>query len=690
MGTCQVNENRIAKARILRKSYPLYHETKLNEEQITNYLSLKENEPEIWDHYLKFNKSKQELQKVNPTLYALFFDEKYKGETSFSINNLKNDDDELFYYFFNKRKYVTVNITNSTVVFPKFSLQYYPHFKDERALLTTITITSSKIMLDDQAAHYINVENCTYLDLSFNKIEQLPENFSKLKNLRYLSLRRNLLHCLPKTFEEFRLTELDLSENKFKKLPKEIFSRSDKLEKLNMNANYLESFEFVGLAEGSPLQFLFLAQNRLKKFPLDIKKFNKIKFVNLDENEIDEKDIDNLKEELSLDVEIKVNGGLVTLKKPQKTEGPSQPRNIESLKSQKAASEASKPNSSGIMSVHSSQNHFSKALRKKSSSSIVPPKKKNDCYSHLLIENPQTQIEKDINGKMRTLIKEKKKNGFDDKQIIEDMKEEKYFIIINVLEDLINAGREKELSLIEDFNLKILFKKCYTAYLTKKEFENTGILNPKYEEMEPFQKKYFLKHVFKGEEKIIEEEVKKKIEEKKESIEKSKANQREDISNLIFLRELNQLLSSSKIKMFLQYLGNIDLNIKKHIINLWETRDNNSFILILTEMKLFLREMLDYYTKNRRNGYDLTYEVEKSKSKNVIHDIFFNEVTLKILYNLGLSDKRPIVFKGIEQERFKFKISESMNVKHGQFENFLLRFINIFKVTKIDPLDLEV
>lgn len=93
--------------------------------------------------------------------------------------------------------------------------------------------------------------------------------------------------------------------------------------------------------------------------------------------------------------------------------------------------------------------------------------------------------------------------------------------------------------------------------------------------------------------------------------------------------------------------------------------------------------------KKKTIGYDLTYEVEKSKSKNVIHDIFFNEVTLRILYKLGLSDKRTIVFKGIEQERFKFNISQLMNAKHGQFENFLSRFINIVKVTKIDPLDLE-
>ena len=90
--------------------------------------------------------------------------------------------------------------------------------------------------------------------------------------------------------------------------------------------------------------------------------------------------------------------------------------------------------------------------------------------------------------------------------------------------------------------------------------------------------------------------------------------------------------------MFLQYLGNIDLKIRGFLINLWESRDNNSFILILTELKLFLKEMIDYYDEKKVTGFDLTYEVEKSQSKSVIHDIFFNDITLKVLYRLGLSD----------------------------------------------------
>ena len=100
--------------------------------------------------------------------------------------------------------------------------------------------------------------------------------------------------------------------------------------------------------------------------------------------------------------------------------------------------------------------------------------------------------------------------------------------------------------------------------------------------------------------------------------------------------------------------------------------------------------MIDYYDEKKVTGFDLTYEVEKSQAKSVIHDIFFNDITLKVLYRLGLSDKRTVVIKGIEQEKFKFAINQIMNNKHRLFENFLSRFINIIKGTKVDPLDLEV
>ena len=693
MGACQANDNRLIKVLLLEKHYPQFHLRNFSEDKILSYL--KENEQEVWEYYNKFNQNKEELKKTNIELYKLFFDEKNKKDDTLTISGLKSDDDERLYFFFNRRKYQKVVITKSNIIFPRFCYLPFPVFRAEKSFLTSISITSSKVMLDDQSLCYAHIENVVHLDLSFNEIEQLPESFCKLINLKVLYLRRNLLKALPKAFEELKmLEELDLSENRFKALPKEIFAHSDKLQKLNMNANQLETFEFVGMAENSELQYLFLAQNKLKKIPMDIKKFKNIKYVNLDENEIFEVD-PNLNEEIQYDLEItlynnKKNFEPIILKKPQSNEQASGPLGrLESMKTmtQKGTDvqkSKAKMSTTSLGSVNASK---VPPVNKSISTTKIKNEMKDPDYDYLKVKNPQTQIEKDINAKVNELMTKKLAENKEKNQIINEVMEEKYYFMINQLENLINAGRERELSLIDDFEHKVLFKKCYSTYLTKEEYDNTGVLNPKLEEMEPLERKYFLKNVLNIKNKSDNKEIQESLAKQKE---KGKVQQREDISNLIFLKQLNQLIASNKVKMFLQYLGNIDLKIRGFLINLWESRDNNSFILILTELKLFLKEMIDYYDEKKVTGFDLTYEVEKSQSKSVIHDIFFNDITLKVLYRLGLSDKRTVVIKGIEQEKFKFAINQIMNNKHRLFENFLSRFINIIKGTKVDPLDLEV
>lgn len=61
---------------------------------------------------------------------------------------------------------------------------------------------------------------------------------------------------------------------------------------------------------------------------------------------------------------------------------------------------------------------------------------------------------------------------------------------------------------------------------------------------------------------------------------------------------------------------------------------------------------------------------------------------MKILYKLGLTDKIE-VFKGIVQDQFIFTISGEMNIKQAHFENFLMRFIAILKIEKVDKFDID-
>ena len=80
----------------------------------------------------------------------------------------------------------------------------------------------------------------------------------------------------------------------------------------------------------------------------------------------------------------------------------------------------------------------------------------------------------------------------------------------------------------------------------------------------------------------------------------------------------------------------------------------------------------------------------KNQNKNVIHDIFYNDITVKILYRLGLEEKKSIIHEGIEQDNFAFDISNGLNIKHKLFENFLERFINLIRQQKVNPFDLDL
>ena len=682
MGVCQAGK--VGKILTLEKQYPQFHNTNAPQDFILSYM--RENESDMWEHYTKFNQKRVELQKANPELYEEFFDEKKQKDEEFTFSGLKTDDEERFYYFFNKRPYTKVNISESSLIFPRFTFQSYPRFKDDKSLLEDISIISSKIILDEQPFYYANCDNCKKLNLSFDNIEYLPENISKLRNLTHLSLRRNLLKSLPKSFEELRnLVELNLSENKFVSLPKEIFAHPENLVKLNMNSNLLETFEFVGMAEGNKLKFLFLAQNQLQRIPLDIKKFTKIAVVNLDQNLISEIP-HNINEEIPYNVEISLhkNKGaidkIITLKKPKKEENGPRIKGNDSIHTPR----------NSILSVSGHDVSGDSGSKAAGLPHLLQSTQKEEgLYDDIKIKNPSSQLENEISELINKLIKQKEEKNPDEVQNNkEEILEELYFEVETKLEELIDSGRERELGQIENIQLKSMFKKCYQTYLRKKEFETTGTLNPPLDEMDPLDRKFFLKKVFKKDRDIVEEEeIEKKI---KEIQNKSKTKEREDVSNLIFLKQLNQSLSSNKINVYLQYLANIDIEIKKCIVSLWEFNDKNSFILTLTELRLFLQEMLKYYEENKEATNDsLDYEVIKSQAKQVIHNIFYDNTTLRILYRIGLKTRKGIIYNGIEQDKFIFNITEKINKKQIFFEDFLSRFINLVKQTKVDPLDVN-
>ena len=698
MGVCQGGENRIQRILELTKQFPTYHEFK--DSQDYKVKLIQENENDLWEHREKFLLYESELAKSNPVLHKKFFSKDNLKDTELEIKELKNEDEEKFYFFFNKRKYNKVLIKHTNTLFPQFSLQSFPYYKKKEDLssLKSVAICSSIVQLDENVKRYRLCENLERLELSYDNIREIPDSFTTLKKLQYLCLRRNSLSNLPKSFENFRdLKELDLSENLFVSLPKELFSEKIGLEKINLNSNLIENFEIFGAVEESKLEYLFLAQNKIKKIPIGLKRFKYLKFINLDENCIEEIP-HNIDEEISniLIISTKQNEGL----KNKIEEIKKNTNNINLNKRKLNEENENKENENA--KVKNLANIRKTITNLKKQSELEKIKKKDDYSKYikqleeLKIQNPSTQIENDVAKKMEELIDEKiltfpNEEDIDINEIKENILLDKYEYMVKYIENLIYLNRENELGLIENMDLKIDFKKCYGTYLKIKEYETTG-------------NKPLSQNLSKEENKIFEDiynennnKTLSNIEENKEdkivlqNIDKKKIIQkREDVSNLLFLRELNSQIASSKIKITLQYLRNIDFRLRKFLINLWESRDLNSFILILTELKIFMQEIIIYFDENRKYSNNIHYDVIKNQNKNVIHDIFYNDITIKILYRLGLDEKKSIIHEGIEQDNFGFDISDGLNIKHKLFENFLERFIYLIRQQKVNPFDLDL
>uniref|UniRef100_A0A8C9TSE7 protein-serine/threonine phosphatase n=1 Tax=Scleropages formosus TaxID=113540 RepID=A0A8C9TSE7_SCLFO len=130
--------------------------------------------------------------------------------------------------------------------------------------------------------------NLTYMDISRNHLESLPEWVCGSKRLEVLDISHNLicelpvwLFCssslrkllaghnqlrrLPERLERTPVEVLDIQHNQLAELPSNLFLKADSLRCLNASANQLESLPPSSLSEDSHsiLQELYLTNNRL-------------------------------------------------------------------------------------------------------------------------------------------------------------------------------------------------------------------------------------------------------------------------------------------------------------------------------------------------------------------------------------------------------------------------------------------
>ena len=118
------------------------------------------------------------------------------------------------------------------------------------------------------------------LDLSKQKLKEVPEEIRKFPNLKELNLSKNNIRELPEWIAEFKHLEiLDLSNNKLEALPASIGQLS-KLGILRLNRNVIETLPAeMGLLVN--LQVLEMWDNELVAVPEEMKKLRNLKVFEL-------------------------------------------------------------------------------------------------------------------------------------------------------------------------------------------------------------------------------------------------------------------------------------------------------------------------------------------------------------------------------------------------------------------------
>lgn len=141
--------------------------------------------------------------------------------------------------------------------------------------------------------------NLRSIDLSGNKIRELPEFVGELICLKHFAFDNNLLTSLPKEIGNLsKLETLSLSNNRLACLPDDI-GKLYSLRNVNLSMNQLRNFPmaFVGLKN---LENLDLSNNKISAIPPGIKELHVLE-LNMNKNQIS-----TISEDVSLCKKLKV------------------------------------------------------------------------------------------------------------------------------------------------------------------------------------------------------------------------------------------------------------------------------------------------------------------------------------------------------------------------------------------------
>ncbi|KAH9524593.1 hypothetical protein Btru_027277, partial [Bulinus truncatus] len=154
---------------------------------------------------------------------------------------------------------------------------------------------------------FSSLRNLKDLNVTYNKLESLPDEIAQCKQLMTLSLSENKLKSLPSTLQNcHELSRLDISKNKFLEFPEvviglknlqRLYAQHLQLKSLPKNIGDLCNLQILALNDedtpcGFPgvifelknLQYLSLQYQGITSIPEDIKKLNKLTTLHLGNN----------------------------------------------------------------------------------------------------------------------------------------------------------------------------------------------------------------------------------------------------------------------------------------------------------------------------------------------------------------------------------------------------------------------
>ena len=173
-----------------------------------------------------------------------------------------------------------------------------------RGFLNKLTLEGNGLKVIGKSC-FRNLEGVHVINLSKNKLKSLPsELFQGQDSLLELRLDHNNISIIPnKIFKTVtQIKRIDLHSNKLSNIPKELFSKLKNIEILHLEDNQITQIHDKAFStDSSSLQRIYLQNNKICRMPLTLLLQRHAVKIDLSFNQLDFQDLNRLIQELDLD-----------------------------------------------------------------------------------------------------------------------------------------------------------------------------------------------------------------------------------------------------------------------------------------------------------------------------------------------------------------------------------------------------